>query len=49
MMEISLYSYEECEKIANSASLRYVSDSTQGILRKNMVKALPIFILMVEN
>lgn len=43
MMEISLYSYEECEKIANSASLRYVSDSTQGILRKKYGKGFAYF------
>ncbi|CEK11036.1 DNA topoisomerase IB [Legionella hackeliae] len=37
-MEISLYSVEECEKIAKNASLRYVNDSLSGISRKRSGK-----------
>lgn len=33
-MDISIYSKEECEKIANESSLRYVNDSLPGISRK---------------
>jgi DNA topoisomerase-1 len=33
-METSLYSSEECEKIAKEASLRYIQGSIPGILRK---------------
>ncbi|WP_419420596.1 DNA topoisomerase IB [Legionella sp. D16C41] len=33
-MEISLYSAEECERIAKAASLRYVKDTMPGITRK---------------
>lgn len=34
-MDISIYSREECEKIAKESSLRYVNDSLPGISRKN--------------
>ncbi|STX28346.1 Eukaryotic DNA topoisomerase I, catalytic core [Legionella beliardensis] len=37
-MEISLYSVEECERIAKAASLRYVKDSMPGITRKKVGK-----------
>lgn len=37
-MNNSLYSPEECEKIAESADLRYVQDSIPGILRKKRGK-----------
>ncbi|STX50812.1 Eukaryotic DNA topoisomerase I, catalytic core [Legionella busanensis] len=37
-MEISLYSTEECERIAKAASLRYVRDTSPGITRKKVGK-----------
>ncbi|WED43995.1 DNA topoisomerase IB [Legionella cardiaca] len=37
-MDISLYSTEECEKIAKDASLRYVNDTLPGISRKKTKK-----------
>ncbi|MBA2710027.1 MAG: DNA topoisomerase IB [Tatlockia sp.] len=42
-MNISLYSTEECEKIAESADLRYVQDSIPGILRKKQGKGFVYF------
>lgn len=42
-MEISLYSLEECEKIAKSASLRFVQDSLAGIQRKKYGKGFAYF------
>lgn len=36
--EVSLYSTEECEKIANLALLRYVKDNSPGITRKRFGK-----------
>lgn len=42
-MNISLYSLEECEKIATESSLRYVQDSLPGILRKKCGKGFAYF------
>jgi DNA topoisomerase-1 len=38
LMELSLYSTEECEKLAKSALLRYVNDSHPGITRRKLGK-----------
>ncbi|MBA3537277.1 MAG: DNA topoisomerase IB, partial [Tatlockia sp.] len=42
-MGISLYSPEECVKIAKSSALRYVQDSIPGILRKKRGKGYIYF------
>ncbi|ASQ45597.1 DNA topoisomerase IB [Legionella clemsonensis] len=42
-MDISLYSAEECERIAREASLRYVNDSLPGISRKRSGKGFSYY------
>lgn len=42
-MDASLYSPEECEKIAQEASLRYVQDAIPGILRKKFGKGFAYY------
>lgn len=42
-MKISLYSQEECEQIAKSATLRYVNDSIPGLSRKKRGKGFSYY------
>ncbi|KTD11297.1 DNA topoisomerase IB [Legionella jamestowniensis] len=42
-MDVSLYSAEECERIAREASLRYVNDSQPGISRKRSGKGFSYY------
>lgn len=42
-MKISLYSPEECERIAKEASLKYVTDAKPGITRKKIGKKFVYF------
>lgn len=42
-MNISLYSEEECERIARKASLRYLTDQNAGILRKKIGKGFAYY------
>lgn len=42
-MEISLYSPDECEKIAKDARLRYVNDTMPGITRKRAGKGFAYY------
>lgn len=42
-MDISIYSPEECERIANGASLRYVKDNKPGIIRKGCGKGFAYY------